>query len=68
MRPPGAAEEAFRLPQSMGVAFAWHCLLNSALAQAERQFAFSLPSVFPFAAILITLLAQYPDYTVSWML
>lgn len=67
VRPPGAAAEVFRLPQDMGTAFAWHCLLNAALAQAERQFAFSLHSVLPFAAVLATLLARYPEYIPNFL-
>ncbi|CDS39994.1 nucleoporin GLE1 [Echinococcus multilocularis] len=67
VRPPGAAAEVFRLPQDMGMAFAWHCLLNAALAQAERQFAFSLHSVLPFAAVLATLLARYPEYIPNFL-
>ena len=60
MLPPGAAEELFDLPESMGVAFTWHCLLNATLARAERQFAFPLSSVLPVATILVILLSQYP--------
>ncbi|VDM32532.1 unnamed protein product [Hydatigera taeniaeformis] len=67
VRPPGAATEIFRLPEGMGTEFAWHCLLNSALAQAERQFAFSLQSVLPFAAVLATLLGRYPKYTPKFL-
>ncbi|KAL5111520.1 hypothetical protein TcWFU_002139 [Taenia crassiceps] len=67
VRPPGAAAEVFRLPESIGTVFAWHCLLNAALAQAERQFAFSLQSVLPFAAVLATLLARYSEYTPNFL-
>ncbi|VDK21679.1 unnamed protein product [Taenia asiatica] len=67
VRPPGAAADVFRLPESMGTVFAWHCLLNAALAQAERQFAFSLQSVLPFAAVLATLLARYSEYTPNFL-
>ncbi|VDO10696.1 unnamed protein product [Rodentolepis nana] len=62
VRTPGAGAESFRLPQNMGFEFAWHNLIKAALAQAERQFAFSLSSTLPFAAVLATLLGRFPDY------
>ncbi|KAM7540319.1 hypothetical protein Aperf_G00000032279 [Anoplocephala perfoliata] len=62
VRPPGAAAESFRLPQNMGSEFAWYTLIKAALAQAERQFAFSLQSTLPFAAVLAALLGRFPNY------
>lgn len=65
VRPPGATAESFRLPQGMGLEFAWYTLIKAALAQAERQFAFSLPSTLPFSAVLAALLGSFPNYVVS---
>nr|CUU00227.1 hypothetical transcript [Hymenolepis microstoma] len=62
IRIPGAGAEPFRLPPNMGFEFAWHNLIKDALAQAELQFAFSLSSTLPFAAVLATLLGRFPDY------
>ncbi|VDN15353.1 unnamed protein product [Dibothriocephalus latus] len=71
VRPPGSGIQGsaqFRLdtlPGGLGRTYAWHCLLTAALAQAKHQFAYSLESTLPFAAVLTTLLGCYPDQVVG---
>lgn len=52
------------LPETLGLDYAWRSLLDSAIAQAERQFAYSIESTLPFAAVLATMLSRYPEQVV----
>uniref|UniRef100_A0A183SSK2 Nucleoporin GLE1 n=1 Tax=Schistocephalus solidus TaxID=70667 RepID=A0A183SSK2_SCHSO len=67
VRPPGSGIQGSdqfcldALPGGLGRTYAWHCLLTAALAQAKHQFAYSLESTLPFAAVMATLLGCYPD-------
>ncbi len=68
MQPPGSGQTGvnqFCLEGEIDADFAWHSLINGAVAQAERQFAHSLDSTLPFAAVLATLLSRYPEQVVS---
>ncbi|KAL7062750.1 hypothetical protein AAHC03_01382 [Spirometra sp. Aus1] len=67
VRPPGSTIQGGdrfcldALPGGHGRTYAWHCLITAAIAQAKHQFAYSLESTLPFAAVLATLLSCYPD-------
>ncbi|VDD77836.1 unnamed protein product [Mesocestoides corti] len=70
VRLPGGSQtgaSVFSLSHEVGADFAWNCLLTSAVAQAERQFAFSLDTALPFAAVLATLLSRFPEQTPNFL-